>query len=236
MISITLMPDFGMLAELRPSPTLYEDWMLMVFILVFIHIAYVRIAYQRRLQRLFNGLMRLQMLRQVMREELVFSHRASVLLFFNFVMLGALVLYLSGKYLAWQMPYGEGLSSYLFFALLLALVYYGKLLFNRMLRWLFADSGLIREYLFEVFLVNKALGLFLIPLALGLAFVHIGAVQPVLMATIVLCGLMLLFRLIQGFRMSLSYRIPQVYIILYLCTLEILPLLVMLKALERVLV
>lgn len=219
--------------ELRPSPNLFEDWMLAVFFVTLLGIAYVRIVYQRRLQRLFNSLVRLQILRQVMREELVFSHRASVLLFFNFVLLAALIIYLALKYYGATLPAGEGLKSYGIVAGAVAAVYFGKLVLNRFIRRLLSDAGLIREYLFEVFLVNKVAGLFAIPLALGMAFLNIEDVAPLFLAALFFAMAMLLYRIIQGLLMSASYPVSPVYIILYLCTLEILPFVVLIKALER---
>ena len=219
--------------EPRPSPNLFEDWMLAVFFTTLLSIAYVRIVYQRRLQRLFSSLLRIQILRQVMREELVFSHRASVLLFFNFVLLSALVIYLALKCYGGYLPSGEGLQSYGVLAGAVAAIYFGKLLLNRFIRRILADGGLIREYLFEVFLVNKVAGLFALPLALGMAFLNIGNVAPLFVAALVFGLVMLAYRLFQGLLMSSSCPVSRVYIILYLCTLELLPFFVLVKALNR---
>lgn len=219
--------------ELRPSPNLFEDWMLAVFFVTLLSIAYVRIAYQRRLQRLFSSLLRIQILRQVMREELVFSHRASVFLFFNFVLLAALIIYMALKFYGATLPAGEGLQSYGILAGAVAGVYFGKLLLNRFIRRLLSDAGLIREYLFEVFLVNKVAGLFAIPLALAMAFLNIGNVAPLFIAALFLGLAMLVYRMFQGLLMSATYPVSPVYIILYLCTLELLPFFVLVKALER---
>jgi hypothetical protein len=218
---------------LRPSPNLYEDWMLLVFLLALLNVAYVRMAYQRRLHRLFSSLLRLQILRQVMREELVFSHRASVLLFLNFVLLAALIVYLAFKYFSLELPFGPGPRSYLVFVVTLAAVYYGKLLLNRGLRWLLRDSGLIREYLFEVFLINKAAGLLALPLGLAIAILNIGSVGSLFWAALLIVAILLLFRVIKGLLMSQAYPVSRVYIILYLCSLEIVPFLVLIKALQR---
>ncbi len=219
--------------ELRPNPQLFEGWMLPVFLLILINIAYVRISYERRLDRLFSSLLRIQILRQIMREELVFSHRASVLLFLNFCLAVALIAYSLLKYLELPLPLGGDWMGFSLITAAVAMLYLGKLALSRFFRWVFEDEGLIREYLFEVFLVNKAFGISAIPLALALAFLNVGNLWPIFLLAGLLALTAILFRLVQGMRMASAYRISPLYIILYLCTLEILPLLLIAKALHR---
>ena len=65
-----------------------------------------------------------------MREELVFSHRASALLHFNFVLIAALVIYCWFKLENWAPANLSGLWLYLAIALSLLVIYIVKLLFN----------------------------------------------------------------------------------------------------------
>lgn len=228
--------QIDLIPEVRSSPSLREDWMPVVFLIVLLSLAYVRIVYQRRLQRLFNSLARIQILRQVMREELVFSHRASVLLFFNFVLLTAMILYLAFSHYGWHLPGGKGPAGYGFLAGGIALIYMGKLFLGRMLRAVLNEGGLIREYLFEVFLVNKALGLFALPLAVALAYLNRANVDLLFSAVLAVGVAALVFRTVQGLVLSVAHPVSRVYIILYLCTLELLPLAVLIKALHRELI
>lgn len=214
----------------REDPNLYESWMLPILLLILAIVAYVRGAYGRRLSRLFNSLWRIQILRQVMREELVFSHRASILLHFNFVLVAALAIY------AWMKVSGlnafnmEGFSLYASLSGIIAFVYILKLIVSAILRVVFKDPGIIREYLFEVFLINKAAGILLLPLTLALIILNISKAPGLILVTAVSALLFILFRFIQGLRLSLDYKVSGVYIILYLCTLEILPFVVLAKA------
>jgi hypothetical protein len=96
-----------------------------------------------------------------------------------------------------------------------------------------ADPGLLREYLYVVFLVNKAAGIILLPLALGLIYLNVGALQKIFFACIVVLLILGLYRVVQGALLSVGYRVQKVYIILYLCTLEIMPLLVIIGAMNR---
>jgi hypothetical protein len=214
----------------RESPNLYEPWMLPVLLLILAVVAYVRVAYGRRLSRLFNSLWRIQILRQVMREELVFSHRASILLHFNFVLVAALAVYAWMKITDRSIFNLQGFALYASLSGIVAAVYIVKLIITAVLRAVFKDPGLIREYLFEVFLINKAAGILLLPLALALIILNISKAQTLILVIAISALLFIVFRFIQGLRLSLDYKVSGVYIILYLCTLEILPFLVLAKA------
>ncbi len=215
--------SFDINPVLRSAPNLYEDWMIGVVLLIFGILAYMRVAYSKRLSRLFNSLVRIQILRQVMREELVFSHRASVLLLINFVLVVSLIVYCALQYFDWHDTNLEGIQLFLAIAGVVSLIYLGKLLLAIFMRWLYKDKGLIREYLFEAFLINKAVGVVFIPIAIGLVFVNTGKLELLFSISGILILLLLAFRVFQGLRMSTSYSVSWVYIILYLCTLEILP-------------
>ncbi len=217
---------------LRPAPNLFEEWMIGVVVFIVVVLAYTRMVYAKRLSRLFNSMVRIQILRQVMREELVFSHRASVLLLINFVLIMALIVYLGGVYFEWSFIGEGGLSKFMLIAAIIAGLYIGKLILSRIMRWLLGDNGIIREYLFELFLINKAAGVVLLPLAICLVFVNIGKLTWVIGLVAFIVAGFFLFRIIQGLRLSTSYRVSWVYIILYLCTLEILPFLFLFGALE----
>lgn len=219
---------------LRESPNLYEYWMVAVFLVVVGVLAYVRAVYSKRLRRLFSSISRIQILRQVMREELVFSHRASVLLFFNFVIVLAMICYAVLKYNDTALFREFGSDLFIYLAIAVALIYLFKIILNNVLRILYKDPGVIREYLFEVFLMNKALGIVLLPIAAGMVFLNITKLDLLIPLFIGIFLLAVVFRLVQGLRLTFSYPIPRVYIILYLCTLEILPFAVLVLALQRV--
>ena len=224
---------YNMEPILRESPNLYEYWMLVVFGFVFLILAYMRVAYSRRLTRLFSGLARLQILRQVMREELVFSHRASVLLFLNFTLVISIIIYAALVYYGNRVEIYPGWQVFGVIAITILLLYLGKLALGGIMRRLFNDPGVIREYLFEVFLVNKAAGFVLLPLAVGAIFLNTSRLPALFVTTVIIVACIFIFRLVQGLRISFSYPLPRIYIILYLCTLEILPFVLFFEAITR---
>ncbi len=210
---------------LRENPNFFEPWMTVVFLVTLISIAYVRMVYGKRFNLLVKMTLRLQILRQVMREELLFSHRASLFLFGNFVLSAALMIYIAFQYLGWDIPGGAGFMSYLIIALSVLLLYLMKFALIGFIKWLFQDKGVLREYRFEVFSVAKVIGLILLPLSLVTATTNLGNTQTYLLIGAGIFCLAFLFRTIQGLVLSFSQSVSAIYIILYLCTLEILPVL-----------
>lgn len=223
----------NMVPELRTVPNLYEYWMLIPYMLMLVNLAYMRMAYGRRLERLFSGMIRLQILRQIMREELVFSHRVSVLLFLNFAMVLGMILFGAIKYYHWEFLALAGWELYLALVGIIAGIYLFKLIFNTFLRKILRDKGLIKEYLFNVFLINKAIGVVLMPFAIAISFINLTHLHFLFIAIGVLYLLFIFFRVFQGIAMSLSYAVSRIYIILYLCTLEILPLMIVWKVFQN---
>jgi len=208
---------------LRENPILFEPWMTGVFILALTALAYIRVAYSKRFNLLLKTAARLQILRQVMREELLFSHRASLVLFAHFVSMAALILYAALSYYGFVDEADLGFTLYLIVLIGLLVLYLLKFLFMGLLRWIFQDKGLLREYRFEIFSVSKILGLIYLPLALIAVSVNVGKLEWVFPLAASLFALAFIFRTAQGLAMSFSYKISRIYIILYLCTLEILP-------------
>jgi len=216
---------------LRENPILFEPWMAAVFLIALGALGYIRMVYSKRFGLLIKTAARLQILRQVMREELLFSHRASLVLFTHFIAMTALIIYAALNYYGVVSEDSLGLTLYLSILFGLLGLYLFKFAFMGILKWVYRDRGLMREYRFEIFSVSKILGLLFLPLALISVSVNVGKLEWVFPFAALLFAVSFVFRTIQGLVMSFSYSVSRIYIILYLCTLEILPLYVFFKVL-----
>jgi hypothetical protein len=168
-----------------------------------------------------------------MREELLFSHRASLVLFTHFIGMTALIIYAALNYYDLVTEEMTGLTLYLSILLVLLGLYLLKFGFMGVLKWLYQDKGLLREYRFEVFTVSKILGLMFLPLALISVSVNVGKLEWVFPLAALLFVVSFVFRTVQGLAMSFSYNVSRIYIILYLCTLEILPFVLFLRLFNK---
>jgi hypothetical protein len=164
-----------------------------------------------------------------MREELVLSHRASVALTGIFLLSLPSLSYLAIKY--WQIDAlgTPGLGLFAKLLVLVLLIYICKVMVIRTVQLISHGDFGLGEYLHNLFLTSKAAGILLIPIIAFAAFSSLSVTTFFLIAGCIVFGLFYFFRISRGIGNALSLRIPPLYIILYLCTLEILPLLLFYK-------
>ncbi len=125
-------------------------------------------------------------------------------------------------------------SSVLWIALVLLAVYIVKIISTRVLGFIFEVKEAAREYAYNIVLFNKTIGLILFPVTLLLAYARQVPAEWLIWTGLVLWGLALLYRLVRLSFIGFSVRgVSIFYIILYLCTLEILPVLVIIKLLIK---
>lgn len=214
-----------------PSPYLGTEWFAAIMLLVLILIAWVKVNYARRFHQLFTAVLNTRLLRQLMREELVFSHRASVVLTGVFLLVGASFLYLCDKLFHWAFFETGDFGLWWHYFALLFLIYFIKVLSFQLIRIIAEGDFGMEEYQYNVLLINKAAGLVLLPFTIVAAYLVSGAAQWVALGGGALFCLLFLFRWFRGISNALRNRVPLFYIILYFCTLEILPLALLYKVL-----
>jgi hypothetical protein len=83
----------------------------------------------------------------------------------------------------------------------------------------------VQEYLFSITVFNRVLGLFLLPVTAIIAFVPFYQPEPLLFTGLGIVMVFYLLSLIRGGKIFLKKHFSIFYLILYLCTLEFLPLL-----------
>jgi len=228
--------------KVRTSTSLLEPWMLLVFLLIAAAHAWIRMNYPRRINKLFRSFLNVRLMRQTMREELSLSHRGSMLLSLTFVLIIALAVY---EIIAMWIPnkWPQGLSFYLVIAGIILLLYLLKFAGIWFIQNITEGDYQLNEYKFSVFLHNKLLGIIAIPLVILLTttplFYYDGEqIQRSFWAEILVTStaftvvLTYLIRIIRGIIAAWQIKLPTVYIIFYLCTLEFLPIALFVKYLN----
>ena len=99
------------------------------------------------------------------------------------------------------------------------------------LGYIFAEPAYSQEYLFNLHMYNRVLGLFLFPIVISFAFIQTHIIQHkfILYAGIALIIAFFIMRIIRGIQISFKSNISIVYMFLYFCTLEILPIALLVK-------
>jgi len=215
---------------LRPAVNLSEDWMILVFLFCLVTIAYTRRMHPMRISRLWNSAWNVRILRQAIREE-PNTPRANFLFNVSFYMMTALVIFLAVKFYGIE-PFGlSGLGLYMVLLLAVIAAYGLKMAGIRVVQVMADGDFGLSEYEYNVFLINRVIGLFLLPVTLFLAYSPISIIRPFALSAVILFAAMMLYRMLRGLVNASSSGVPVFYIFFYICTLEILPLVVCLKIL-----
>lgn len=211
----------------RPHPF----WIFSLLFTVFVVLVALRVLYGKRFRQEMDAFFTSRTISQLMREEHALSNRVSIWLTIVFLTLLSLFLYQSFTYYGYfgydNFP---GLIFFLRICGWVVVLFALKLLVVRILGALFKAETASSEYVFNIFLYHKALGLFLFPITIAVAFVHEVPVQYAIAAGWIIAGIVLFYRTLRVLLAGIQTAgISKYYLFLYLCTLEILPLIVLIK-------
>lgn len=207
------------------------DWVFPVLLAALTVFTFLKVYYSRYFNRLFSAFVSSNLTNQMVRDENILVQRASILLNLTFNITGALLLYFISVWQQWDiLGLDFGFGRFIFFILLVAAVYTLKLLILKSCGIIFGIDREMVSYIFNIFLVNNVLGIVLLPLVALIAFAAwIPAIWIIKVATGVII-LAFMYRLWKGIIVGLgSPFFSAFYLFLYLCALEIAPLVVLLK-------
>ena len=109
-------------------------------------------------------------------------------------------------------------------------LYLFKFLFLWLSGWLFSQGEAIGNYSFIVFLTNKVMGVFLIPAILLLAFSPESVQDFAYNSALIVISILFVYRYLVSFSIvRASLKVSAFHFFLYLCTCEVLPMLVLYK-------
>ena len=206
------------------------DWAVGIFIFALIIFATVRIFFNKYLTQLMlanvNYATALRLFRERTMNLMHASFRLDILFFVIF------------SFFIFQLGSEWGLIntrfSFLQFIILFAAViayFVGKRILYFAIGFLVEDIPDTQEYLFNVNVYNRILGLFLIPVSLLIAFSTFANPQIFFITGITITIIFYFLSLLRGTKILLKQHFSIFYLILYLCTLEILPLVFIYKLL-----
>jgi hypothetical protein len=115
---------------------------------------------------------------------------------------------------------------------LLMAIYLGKFIVLKIAGWIFNISHAIDTYIFIVFLVNKMIGIFLLPMVVLMAFSSDPLYRVVQTLAFVMLVIFILYRFIISYKPIRSeIKVNRLHFFVYLCAFEIAPLLLIYKVL-----
>ncbi len=190
--------------------------------------ALVTSFYNKRFKLLLNTFFNWKLAKQIIRYEKVHSHPVNLTMLFIFAVSTPIFFC---KSLIILFPQWEFFELFSYVMLILIVYFLLKYLLYQFSAWLFEEKELVEQYIFQGNLYSKFVGL----VYLGLLILHLySPFSDILLLKIGLIVLLifLLLQLSRGIIIGLAEKRNLLVIILYLCTLEILPWLLMYKSIQ----
>jgi hypothetical protein len=197
--------------------------------------AWIRIYYGKVLVQTFQASTNFKLTNRLFNNKSLLHNQLDFVLYlFYFLSLGFLLYYLEAR--IGLFPYDlHGALLFLFNLALLAILFFGRIMLHNITGFLFNSGGIIREYLYNMFVFNKLMGLIALPLIFLMVYTR-GILQEIVIWTsiLILSGILFL-RLIRGIVFSYRKDVLKFYMFLYLCALEIVPLVLLYRWLKGIL-
>lgn len=224
-LPLTQEPMF-MISDFRERRTLDDMFYLLMGVILLL--AFVRTVFPRYFKNLFLLFLQTSLRQKQTKDQLLQDNLGSLFVNLLFIIstsiYGALVIRNKEwlDYPFWHIVF--------FGAGLLTVVYLGKFIFLRFSGWVFNSKEAAMNYTFTVFLINKVVGVVLVPFLFLMAFAKPGIKETALTVSVGLIALLLLYRYVISFAtIRNTLKVNALHFFLYLCAVEILPLLLLYK-------
>jgi hypothetical protein len=207
------------------------DWFFPIIIIVLAIFAWLRVAFNKYFFQMIQAFLNSNLANQIVRDENIFIQRASVWLGFVYNLIVSLLLYIVSIHYGWHLGgIGNEFGRFIFFFVIVTGVYALKFLVLKISGWLFGQEREMASYIFNIFLINNILGMALLPFVLIIAYNESVSISWIITIPVILIAIAFGWRIFRGIQIALgSNSFSPLYLFLYLCTLEIAPLLVLIR-------
>lgn len=193
-------------------------------------LAFVRAGFPKYFRNLFLLFFQTSLRQKHTREQLLQDNLAS--LFINLLFFISMALYLALLIKYRNLTTASFWLLTLICGLALILIYLGKYLFLVFAGWVFNTKEAAGSYIFLVFLVNKVMGVALIPFLLILSFAAAPVADVAITVSLGMIGVLFTYRYFVSFSaIRNKLKVNVLHFFLYLCAVEVLPLLLIYKLL-----
>ncbi|MBX3252936.1 MAG: DUF4271 domain-containing protein [Chitinophagaceae bacterium] len=207
-----------------------KDWLFYGICGIVFFLGILRIGFPKYFQDVFVLFWRSAFRQKQIRDQLQQAGMTTLLFNIFFVCSAAVFLYLLVYYIN-----GTVSEPWLLFLICfvgIAVLYICKYFILKLAGWMFGQEEITNGYIFIVFLINKVMGVLLIPFILILAFSDAGIKQVAFTVSVILVIFLLLYRFILSFTsLRNELKISGLHLLLYVCGFEIIPVLVIYKGL-----
>ncbi len=198
-------------------------------------LTYVMYTQRKRLRSIINAIVAERYFNQFVREDNTLVQRVFLILTLIFALILPLFICQVINYYHFNTSDIKGFALYIVLLLLLAIVYFVKIITASFLGYVFMMEDLVKSHFYNVFLTNNLLGLCLLPIVTLITYGQGLSAPFFIKAGLAIIVLGYTFRTLRSLVMNIGFKGGAVYhLFLYFCTLEILPLVVLFKLLSSI--
>lgn len=211
------------------NPAQQLIWPSVVLFLAVCVLIVLKATMPSRTLRVLNAAYSLQVARQIERENYGPFKRQSILLNIVFVMVIGFLFYKLNRLFGAMLNDTTGIMQYLFFVFLVLAMYSIKFIVLNIVGFITLTKDTIDEYINNTLIINQSIGVVLLPVMI---IAELSPINPVWLVfpSVLFIVLGYFFRLYRGFLFSgIEQGMGIFQLFVYLCALEILPLLVFIK-------
>ncbi len=228
MFKNTIKPATDLALPSRPLMPDHQDWFIVIALMSIVILASVRHTFGNYLSVLFQSIFNYSTAGRMFRERNISLSQGEIRLeLFSYLVFG-LLFYQASNQFNFNVPY----SGFIQFMVSLA----GVLLFFVGKKFLYIVAGLLIENRAETaeFVYNfsnhiRVAGILALPFTAAIAWAPYQTAYPLYISGLTIFSILYLFMLWRGLKIFLKKQFSIFYLFLYLCTLEILPLLLVIK-------
>jgi hypothetical protein len=208
-----------------------KDSLFYLIVAILFYFALIRIFFEKYFNNLLTLFFRVSLRQQQIREQVLQTPLPSLLLNILFVIS-------AGLYACFLLHYSRWGASVPFWVLylncmgLLAAIYLVKFVVLKFIGWVFSIPRATDIYIFIVFLVNKMLGIFLLPFLIVIIFSDQEWREIFITISLAMVFVLWTYRVLASYRpVRNEIKLTPFYFFLYLCAFELAPLLLIYKVL-----
>ncbi|WP_031301285.1 DUF4271 domain-containing protein [Sphingobacterium paucimobilis] len=207
-------------------------WIIGVLILLFLGIGLVRLFFYSNFQNIIYGFFNDRVLAQISKEDNVVTSWPYIFLYIIFSFsLGLFILIYRSAYNPMS---AVTFASFLQISVFVAILFVTKIVMVRAIAIVFEVERLVREYITVLYLVYFNSMLILMPLLLFVTFFPTSYFKIILIFFLIVVSILFLYRFLRtAYSVVGNLRFSIFYLILYLCSLEIAPILILVKTLNN---
>lgn len=204
------------------------DWITIHLLISLCLIAYVQIYYSKRFKQVINAFLGNRYMHMLTKDGNIYRERISIPLVIVYLISFSLLMYLLvTQYVKQPVFTLQGLKLFSVIILAIIITWFIKNLMINFVGNLFKNYLILTDYIHTNFVFNMVIGILLMPIVIIAVF--LPSVEMIYTGVIVWLAVYL-YRIIRQVFTGLSYtKFSLFYRILYLCTFEIIPLLVLTK-------